>query len=236
MEAKFRPRNIPLAGCRGKVKHMLRCEKLFALISVACLILVAIIFPGEAAFGGKTWVLKHEEPFRDEKVRGAPVQEGFEFTLFVGDYSYMRFLDIPFHVDKCPRITAEINVEQIQNAGTGVALGNGEKGFSFEVFPEGKSFLQYWEKMPFDKIEYWKVWSGKVPFPQPPFSLRLEYQSLPAEAKGYINDDIILSISLEENPVCDVPRVISESGIKIAESQGLPGAKAIFSYLVVKQE
>jgi hypothetical protein len=138
----------------------------------------------------KTRVLKHEEPFREEKARG---------HLYKKVYSFMRFFDISFHVDKCPRITAEIDVEQIQNAGAGVALGNGEK-------------------MPFSKIEYWKVWSGKVPFPQPPFSLRLEYQSLPAEAKGDINYDIILSISLEENPVCDVPRVISESGIKIAES------------------
>lgn len=192
--------------------------------------------PGDAAFRKKTWVLKNEEPFRDEKVKGTPVQEGFEFTLFDGDYSYIRFFDIPFEADKCPRISAETYVEQIQNAGAGVALGNGDKGFTFEIFPEGKSLLQYWEKLPFKKIEYWKVWNGRVPFPQPPFSLRLEYQSLPSEIKAYINDDVILSISLEENPVCDVPRVIKEAGIKISNAQGSPGAKATFSYLVVKQE
>jgi hypothetical protein len=192
--------------------------------------------PGDAAFPKKTWILNQEKPFRNTTVKGTSVEEGFEFTLLIGDYSYLRFFDIPYKVNLCPRISAEVDVEQIQNAGAGVALGNGDKGFTFEVFPEGKSLLQYWEKLPFEKIEYWKVWNGKVTFPQPPFSLRLEYQSLPSEIKAYINDDIILSIYLEENPVCDVPRVIKEAGIKIADAQGSPGAKATFSYLVVKQE
>lgn len=133
------------------------------------------------------------------------------------------------------KISATVEVKEVQKAGVGVALGDEKKGFAFSIFPEGKIVLDYWERFPNHKVKYWEVWHNNVQAPQTPFLIKLEYQCLPPEIKGYIDDDLVVSMDLEGNPVCEAPHSINKCGVRIAGTNGTSGGKAIFSYLTVEE-
>jgi len=188
----------------------------------------------------KTWVLSQKEAFRNQYVKGEPVEDGFEFTL-LNERSWLQNATIPFDLSAFPKISASLEVKRVQNAGVGVALKNNKKGFVFEIYPDGKVILNYFEIFPNAKdeyynLKYWEVWSGNTIVPNFPFSIKLEYQGLPPIIKGYIDDKIIISTNLEKNPVCDPPRTITACGIKISSIDGKIGRKAVFSYLDVEEK
>jgi len=208
-------------------KNNLAAFRLFALMFVCLLFFVN---PASA----QTWVLSSESSFQDDFCKGKPVAVGYQFTILDDNSSYLRYFQLAEDLLVASKVLVQTKVIAIDKADVGIALGNEDRGITFEANDEGYISICYCEWRESNSFRYWPIKTLSYSSPTVPFVMKMVYETIPAYIRCYIDDKEVLSMSLENFDVGSPPRRLTYCAIKTASPKGISKASATYNFLEAK--